>query len=190
MIKKNSWKNSLRYWQKIEKSIGITIAVVLFFSLSLIGFAQGAIAETQATPQAHEETMFRSLHSLRDQNNRTWQLVFFDVIDFAGVDRKEIKQIHLRLVAFPGLGLELERTPLQIEAKTGQSWKAPDLSATAVTTGELPADTGEFDLYKVMQELQDDTVIDLQVAMTSGNSARLTIPVAIVREWRSLLDQR
>jgi hypothetical protein len=158
------------------------IACVLGLTLAW-PFAQPAIASIHAYPQASEQTLFRSLQSLRDQADRSWQLVFFDQ-----VDRGEIKLIHLRLVGFPGL--DLARSPLTLTAQTGQRWTAPAVTTAELNVLELPANTAEFDLFEVMRELQGDSVIDLGLDLVSGDRVELTVPVAVVREWRSVLEQR
>jgi hypothetical protein len=142
-----------------------------------------AIASVHAYPQTAEQTMFRSLQSVRDQANRSWQLVFFDQ-----VDRGEIKLVHLRIVGFPGL--ELARSPLSLTARTGQDWTVPDVTTTEQKTGNLPLNAGEFDVLDVMRDLEGDSVIDLGLELVGGDRVELTVPVAVVREWRSVLEQR
>ncbi len=168
-------------WLTLKQTIGLVVAV-LYFVLAL-PITQPAIASVHAYPQGEEQTMFRSLQSLRDQANRSWQLVFFDQ-----VDRGEIKLIHLRIVGFPGL--ELARSPLTLTARTGQNWIVPDVAATEQKTGDLPPNAGEFDLIAVMRDLQDDSVIDLGLELVGGDRVELTVPVSVVREWRSVLEQR
>jgi hypothetical protein len=158
------------------------IACILCVTLAW-PMAQPAIASVHAYPQTSEQTLFRSLQSLRDQAGRSWQLVFFDQ-----VDRGEIKLIHLRLVGFPGL--ELARSPLTLAAQTGQRWTVPNVETAELNVLELPANTAEFDLFEVMRELQDDSVMDLGLELASGDRVDLTVPVAVVREWRSVLEQR
>lgn len=168
-------------WQTLRRTIA-----ALGFALSLIlilAIAPPAIAAVHAYPQTAEQTMFRSLQSLRDQADRSWQLVFFDQ-----VDRGEIKLVHLRLVGFPGL--ELARSPLTIAARTGQHWTVADVTTTEQKTGDLPLNAGEFDLLDVMRDLRDESVIDLGSELHDGTRVELTVPVSVVREWRSVLERR
>ncbi|NJN62858.1 MAG: DUF3122 domain-containing protein [Coleofasciculaceae cyanobacterium RL_1_1] len=155
----------------------------IFAIVLALAVTQPAIASVHTYPQGAEQILFRSLQSLRDQTGRSWQLVFFDQ-----VDRGEIKLIHLRLVGFPGL--ELARSPLTLTAQTGQRWTAPSVTTAELNVLELPANTAEFDLFEVMRDLQDDSVVDLRLDLVGGDRVALTVPVAIVREWRSVLEQR
>jgi len=157
-------------------AIGCLLCLVLTFSA-----ASPAAASIHAYPDSADRVMYRSLQSLRDRADRSWQLVFFDWID-----RGRIDSIHLRIVGFPGL--ELVRSPLELSARTGQDWQASDVSATALKTGELPPNAGEFDLFEVIRDLQEDTVLDLAFRLASGDRIELTVPVAIVREWRETID--
>ncbi|MGD1903514.1 MAG: DUF3122 domain-containing protein [Geitlerinemataceae cyanobacterium] len=160
----------------------IGFLLCLFLSSGLIfGAAPPAQASIHAYPDTADRVMYRSLRSLRDRNDLSWQLVFFDWID-----RGQIESIHLRIVGFPGL--ELARSPLELSARTGQRWQATDVSATALKTGELPPNAGEFDLADVIRELQEDTTIDLAFALASGDRIELTVPIAIVREWRKTIE--
>jgi len=170
-----------------NRNLIVGLSCLLYLGL-VMGGIQPVEASIHAYPQSETVTMYRSLQSLRDQYDRSWQLVFFDQVNHG-----QIETIHLRLVGFPGL--ELARSPLTLKARTGQMWQVKNLNHSVVTTpsshqtlpSQLPPNTGEFDLYDVMRSLQEDTVLELKFSLIEGEPVQITVPVAIVREWQALL---
>lgn len=41
-----------------------------------------------------------------------------------------------------------------------------------------------------MRDLRDESVIDLGSELHDGTRVELTVPVSVVREWRSVLERR
>lgn len=122
--------------------------------------------------------MLRSLQTLRDSHDRSWQLVLFKR------SRNGLAQsIHLRLVGFPeAVELDHDRS-LQIFTLTDKTWKAE-----AVTMGvPISPNVGEYDLQEVMHRLDADIPLRLKVPMQPQDE-ELVVPPFVVKEWRQVAN--
>lgn len=150
----------------IKRLVAVVLALVLVLGLGL-GLA--------ATPvQAHP--IERSLESLRDLDDQSWQLVAYHEGPAGGAMR-------LRLVGFPGK-LRLEHpTPLQVRSGPFR-WSLSDLT---LENPQLAADgrsaVAEFDLEPLLADLQQDRPLRLKLP---GAIDELAVPPYVVREWRQL----
>ena len=93
--------------------------------------------------------------------------------------------MHLRLVGFPGKTEVARNLPLKVTVRTKEVWTATNL----VKQLELPANVGEYDLLKVMTQLDADLPLQLELSLQNGEATKLLVPPFVVREWRSLMDE-
>jgi Protein of unknown function (DUF3122) len=152
----------------------------IFCFLLLFDNLQPALASIHKYPESATQTMYRSQQSLRDDRDRAWQLILFKRLKFGQLD-----SVHLRLVGFPGKTEVARAQPLKIAARTKDVWTANNL----VEQLELPANVGEYDLLKVMTELDADLPLQLELSLQQSQVAKLLVPPFVVREWRSLMDE-
>ena len=153
---------------------------LIFCFLLLLGNPQPALASIHKYPESATQVMYRSQQSLRDDRDRAWQLILFKRLNNGQLD-----SLHLRLVGFPGT-TEVARTqPLKITARSREAWTATNL----VEPLELPANVGEYDLLKIMTQLDADFPLQLELSLQQGQLAKLLVPPFVVREWRSLMDK-
>mgnify|MGYP002777017746 CR=1 FL=1 len=152
----------------------------IFCFLLLFNNLQPALASIHKYPESAMQTMYRSQQSLRDDRDRAWQLILFKRLKFGQLD-----SVHLRLVGFPGKTEVARAQPLKIAARTKDVWTANNL----VEQLELPANVGEYDLLKVMTELDADLPLQLELSLQQSQVAKLLVPPFVVREWRSLMDE-
>ncbi|MGC9503084.1 DUF3122 domain-containing protein [Baaleninema sp.] len=147
------------------------------------GVALPARANIDTYPDpANGDVVVRSLQSLRDTRDGSWQLVLFERLTPRGV-----RGIYLRVVGFPGRRIDRE-TPLQLEAATGQSWEAIDRSASALTQEPLPANIAQYDFESIARQLSADTAMRLSFSLINDRRpVEIPVPPVVVREWRTLL---
>ena len=122
--------------------------------------------------------MDRSLQTLRDRSNQTWQVVLYK-----RVQDGLTQTLHLRLVGFPS-GAALEHPhPLKITTGTECVWLAAE---TPPVTDTL--NVAEYDLLEVMRELNSTTPLRLTVPV-QGQSIKLPVPPFVVEEWRQVAQR-
>lgn len=156
------------------------LLVGFILGLLLLCSPQSAVASLHMYPESATQNMYRSQQSLRDDRDRAWQLILFKRLK-----SNQLDSVHLRLVGFPGK-TEVARTqPLKITARSQEVWTANNL----VEQLELPANVGEYDLLKVMSQLDADLPLQLELSLQHAQVAKLLVPPFVVREWRSLMDE-
>jgi hypothetical protein len=167
-VSADAW--NMKYW---------FLAPILCFLL-LVSNPQPAVASIHKYPESTMQTMYRSQQSLQDDRDRAWQLILFKRMKLGQLD-----SVHLRLVGFPGK-TEVARTqPLKITTRSKEVWTANNL----VEQLELPVNVGEYDLLKVMAQLDTDLPLQLELSLHNGEATKLLVPPFVVREWRSLMDE-
>ena len=121
--------------------------------------------------------MLRSLQTLRDRRDQTWQLVLFKRLN-AG----RTESIHLRVVGFPG-GAEFQHPkPLRLAARD-RSWTLKDVLSD---DSAFPANVGEYDVWEPITQLRSNAPLQL-VLPVSPVAAELVVPPFVVKEWRQLV---
>jgi len=154
--------------------IGFVLGLLLLCS------PQSAVASIHMYPESATQDMYRSQQSLRDDRDRAWQLILFKRMNLG-----QLNSVHLRLVGFPGKTEVVRTQPLKITARTQEVWTASNL----VEQLELPTNVGEYDLLKVITQLDADLPLQLELFLQHGQVAKLLVPPFVVREWRSLMDE-
>jgi len=160
----------------------LMLALLLSFA-GLVSFpnavmaASGPLAQLHAHPDANGTPVLRSLESLRDLDDQSWQLVAYREGPAGGA-------LRLRLVGFPGK-LRLEH-PTQLQVRSGPfSWSLDDLT---LENSQLAVDgrsaAAEFDLEPLLADLSQDRPLRLKLP---GAINELAVPPYVVKEWRQLM---
>ncbi len=148
------------------------VAVVV----ALVLGAAGLLGLTAAPGPAQAHPLERSLESLRDLDDQSWQLVAYHQGPDGG-------PMRLRLVGFPGK-LRLEHpTPLQVRSGPFR-WSLDDLT---LENPQLAADgrsaVAEFDLEPLLADLGQNRPLRLKLP---GAIDELAVPPYLVKQWREL----
>ena len=149
----------------------------------LVGFCLTLLAPAPAQAQIHAHgdengvPIVRSLDSLRDLDDQSWQLVAYREGPAGG-------PLRLRIVSFPGR-VRLDH-PTALQVSSGRShW---DLADITTANPKLALDgrdaAAEFDLGPLLADLQQNRPLRLRLP---GVFVELPVPPYVVAEWRSLL---
>ncbi len=155
--------------------LSLLSACLLFFSMPMALQAQIQLKEVQ-----NGSELTRSLESLRDLENQTWQIVVY---------RKEVNESNekfvLRIVGYPGT-LRLDH-PTALEIHSGRrDWVLDDITLLNPQLAEDPREAAaEFDLSPLLLDLSNNRPLRFKLA---GVFNELPIPPYVVGEWRSILD--
>lgn len=140
----------------------------------MLSLSQPAIASVHTYPEGENQTMFRSLQTLRDESDQAWQFVLFK-----RVHSGQVESIHLRVVGFPGAG-ELEHpADLQILSPL-QTWTAADVLPE---NSSFPANVGEYNARDIITNLPSDAPLKLELPAIKSKVA-IAVPPFVVKEWR------
>ena len=151
------------------------LCLLVAFSFSLV-----APAPAQAQIHAHGDEngvpIVRSLDSLRDLDDQSWQLVAYREGPAGG-------PLRLRIVSFPGR-VRLDH-PTALQVSSGRShW---DLADITTANPKLALDgrdaAAEFDLGPLLADLEQNRPLRLRLP---GVFVELPVPPYVVAEWRSL----
>lgn len=159
-------------WRKI-----VTI-ITLCLCLTIANNAP-AFASIHEYPETADRTMFRSVQSLRDTEDRAWQVVLYKRVRSGIVD-----SFNLRLVGFPGIQLD-HPVALKVVAGSLELGLAKDIWSES----DLPVNVGEYDFKSIVAELDGDRPLQLNLPVQGKKDLRLLVPTFVVREWRQLFDQ-
>lgn len=154
--------------------------LVLTVCLGIILWSSMAIAPSFADIRQQAETagqmLLQSRQSIRDRHDQTWQVVLFKRVKDGVVD-----EVDLRLVGYPGQTEFIHPAPLTIVLNT-----EADLLAVDQFAAEAPApNVGQFDLKEILPKLPMDRKI--QLILPVKDPVTLTIPVAVLLEWKLLM---
>ena len=137
-----------------------------------------AFASIHKYPEAADRVMFRSVQSLRDNEDKAWQVVLYKRVK-SGV----VNSLNLRLVGFPGTELE-HPLPLKVVAGNQEIGKANDIWSES----DLPINVGEYDFKSIIVKLESNRPLRLNLPVKNQPKTELLVPPFSVREWRVLLD--
>ncbi|MFM2062890.1 MAG: hypothetical protein RLZZ507_2560 [Cyanobacteriota bacterium] len=152
------------------------LTIVIFLGLANFTF-KSAIAVVTKIEEIPGEILYRSQTKLDDQSGKVWQVVLFKQV-YPG----EATTINLRLVGFPGTAELIHPQPLKITSDTGKVWNAAD-----VFLDEAPAPTiGQYDFTKILPQLPPES-LNLAIPLPGLKSINLSVPVHVVKEWKSLI---
>lgn len=178
-------------WHDLEWGITLmAIALILFLLISLLTI-QPAIAapnlniitkvtETELAPgQIH----CRSEQILTDEAGHKWQVMLF-----TQVDASSYPSLNLRLSGLSSAANIQSREPLIISTYSEQSQDMANKHYQAqnifLDKPPLPS-IGQYDLKNIFPQLPTGELL-LELPLESGQSARLHVPTAVVKEWQAV----
>ncbi|MHC5854760.1 DUF3122 domain-containing protein [Nostoc sp.] len=156
-------------------------ALVVFLALTLYGWG---VEEAQALLRQHHDSpgilRYHSQVSIKDKQGYAWQVLLFKQNY-----NNPVRDLRLRLVAFPGVVEIAHPQPLEIEATSGKLLSASDAYAL---TAPAP-NVGEYNLTDVLPKLPTTDALKLHVPVESGQPLVLNIPNSVVTEWQWLVTE-
>ncbi|WP_373533908.1 DUF3122 domain-containing protein [Microcoleus sp.] len=138
-----------------------------------------AFASIHKYPETADRVMFRSVQSLRDTDDKAWQVVLYKRVK-SGV----VNSLNLRLVGFPGTELQ-HPVPLKVAAGDREIGTAKDIWSES----DLPINVGEYDFKSIITRWESNRPLLLNLPVKNPNETQLLVPPFAVREWRLLLDR-
>lgn len=144
----------------------------LLFCLNAI-FAPSSFADVRQHEFVPGEITYQSRQSMRDIDQRPWQVVLFKK-----VRGEVVSSIELRLVGFPEHIEFNHPDALVIHTRTGQDFQAVDQFAENAPTPNV----GQYDLTDILERLPMDEPIVLELPTQQG--VVLKIPVSVILEWK------
>ncbi|MEG3932376.1 DUF3122 domain-containing protein [Microcoleus sp. T3_B1] len=152
--------------------------IILCLSL-ILAVNPPAFASIHKYPETAETVMFRSVQSLRDTDDKAWQVVLYKRVK-SGV----VKSLNLRLVGFPGTELQ-HPVPLKVAAGKREMGNANDIW----NESGLPINVGEYDFKSIITQLESNRPLLLSLPVKNLKETELLVPPFAVREWRLLLER-
>ena len=165
MKKHYCWRKSLTI---------ISLCLYLIFAVS-----PSAFASIHKYPETADRVMFRSVQSLRDTDDKAWQVVLYKRVK-SGV----VNSLNLRLVGFPGTELQ-HPVPLKVAAGNREFGQANDIWSES----DLPINVGEYDFKSIITQLESNRPLLLNLPVKNQQETKLLVPPFAVREWRLLSDK-
>ncbi|MEG4573767.1 DUF3122 domain-containing protein [Microcoleus sp. N3A4] len=138
-----------------------------------------AFASIHKYPETADRVMFRSVQSLRDTDDKAWQVVLYKRVK-SGV----VNSLNLRLVGFPGTELQ-HPVPLKVAAGDREIGTAKDIW----NESDLPINVGEYDFKSIITKLDSNRPLRFNFPVKNQKETELLVPPFAVREWRLLLDR-
>ncbi len=163
--------NNHIFWRKTLTIISLCLYLTLAVS-------PPALASIHKYPEAGDRVMFRSVQSLRDTDEKAWQVVLYKRVK-SGV----VNSFNLRLVGFPGTQLE-HPVPLNVAAGSRAIGIANDIWSES----DLPINVGEYDFKSIITQVESNQPLRLNLPVKGEKKAALLVPPFAVREWRLLLE--
>jgi len=130
-----------------------TLTIISLCLYLIVAISPPAFASIHKYPEAGDSVMFRSVQSLRDTDDKAWQVVLYKRVR-SGL----VNSFNLRLVGFPGTELE-HPVPLQVAAVSREIGKAKDIWSES----DLPVNVGEYDFKPIVAELESDRPLRLSL---------------------------
>jgi Protein of unknown function (DUF3122) len=159
------------FWRKV-------VTIITFCLCLTIANIPPASASIHKYPETADRVMFRSVQSLRDTDDKAWQVVLYKRVK-SGV----VNSLNLRLVGFPGTELQ-HPIPLKVAAGNREIGKANDIWIES----DLPVNVGEYDFRSIVTQLDSNRPLRLNLPVKNQQGTELLVPPFSVREWRLLLD--
>ncbi|MEG4854394.1 DUF3122 domain-containing protein [Microcoleus sp. B5-D4] len=165
-MKKHYW------WRK-------TLIIISLCLYLILASSPPAFASIHKYPETAETVMFRSVQSLRNTDDKAWQVVLYKRVK-SGV----VKSLNLRLVGFPGTELQ-HPVPLKVVAGKREIGNANDIW----NESDLPINVGEYDFKSIITQVESNRPLRLSLPVKNQKQTELLVPPFAVREWRLLLDR-
>lgn len=158
---------------------GILVLIVVPLMVLVLAVAPApALAQLHAHPDGNGTLVVRSLESLRDLDDQSWQVVAYREGPPGG-------PLRLRIVGYPGK-VRLDH-PTALEVRSGRLlWNLEDVTlGSAALAGDTRSAAAEFDLAPLLADLERNRPLRLRLPRVFSE---LAVPPYVVAEWRSLPD--
>jgi hypothetical protein len=161
--------------QRTGGLIEVLVLTPLLALILAIAPAPG-LAQIHGHPDADGTPVVRSLESLRDLDDQSWQLVAYREGPPGG-------PLRLRIVGYPGK-VRLDH-PTALEVRSGRlRWDLEDVTlASAALARDNRAASAEFDLTPLLADLERNRPLRLRLPRVFSE---LAVPPYVVAEWRRL----
>ena len=150
----------------------------MLLSFCFLVRARNLYAYSDVKINTEEKVIKRSLESLRDLDDQTWQIIVYP-------SSKVSNNLILRIVGYPG-SLRIDH-PTNLTINSGRkSWDLKDITKNSkINVQALNDSAAEFDLSTLIAELDKNRPLRLSLP---GLINDLPIPPYLVSEWRSLAE--
>lgn len=170
------------FTQRLTKSL-VTVWLFLLIVLPALTLSPAAtLASIHIYNERPGQTTFRSKQSLRDRNDRSWQVILFK-----RYQSNELEGLYLRLVGFPGVVAPNSQKSLRIATGSSTQWQAQP--ALDPQTQSLPENAAQYDVTQAIADLAGDIPLQIDIPLANGSTAQLVVPPFAVHEWRDLNAQ-
>ena len=140
--------------------------------------ANKSYADSNVTLNDQKKEIKRSLESLKDLDDQTWQIIVYP-------SSKDSKNLILRIVGYPG-SLRIDHPTNLIVNSGRKTWDLKDISKNSkIKVETLNHSAAEFDLSNLIADLDKNRPLRLRLP---GLINDLPIPPYLVSEWRSLAE--
>ncbi|MEG4960801.1 MULTISPECIES: DUF3122 domain-containing protein [unclassified Microcoleus] len=156
-----------------------TLTIISLCFYLILAVNPPALASIHKYPETAETVMFRSVQSLRDTDDKAWQVVLYKRVK-SGV----VKSLNLRLVGFPGIEVQ-HPVAMKVAAGKREIGTAKDIW----NESDLPINVGEYDFKSIISQLDSNRPLRLNFPVKNQKETELLVPPFAVREWRLLLDR-
>lgn len=160
----------------VRKLVLILLLIILPLLLMVLP-PQPAIAAVEQQLEAPGQMLYKSRHSLRDNHGNSWQVVLFKRIK-----NGEVKDVNLRLVGFPGSVTFNHPEPLQIITSNGNIMEAIDEFSQKSPGPNI----GQYNLTGILPKISQAEEIQLNLSIAEQPECVITIPMAVVLEWKAI----
>ncbi|MEY3869933.1 MAG: hypothetical protein RLZZ338_3824 [Cyanobacteriota bacterium] len=162
---------------KMSRLRQVWLKIGLCLLILIVAYEPSAIASIHKYPESGNQVMYRAVQSLRDAQEKAWQIVLYKRVKFG-----LIQDLHLRIVGFPGnilphpIPLELYREKLKIGV-------AEDITSPL----NLPENVGEYDFRELLPQIESNSPLRILLPRPKY-PIEILLPPFVVKEWRLLLE--
>ncbi|MGG6242386.1 DUF3122 domain-containing protein [Nodosilinea sp. AN01ver1] len=161
--------------------LGAVLWLEIGLGLGLFNPASAAAAIRQLE-EAPGQVVYQSRQPLQDRQGHSWQAIAFKRIRPDGST-----SVALRLVGFPGVANLDHDQPLILTNSLGKTLTAADDSGKIFTDAAAPEpNVGQYDLQDLLPQLQTEIPLQLTLPTADGRGVSLTVPSALIAEWKTV----
>ncbi|MDJ0556987.1 MAG: DUF3122 domain-containing protein [Microcoleaceae cyanobacterium MO_207.B10] len=156
---------------------GLILLTLIYQGSFNLNQANALIREIEEAPN---QIVYQAKHTLKDQTNQSWQVVFYKRVKSGKVD-----SINLRLVGFPGSVEFVHPQPLKISVHLDKVLMAADNFAEKSPASNV----GEYNLKKVLPELKKNASVLIFLPLTDNHQVKIKIPLPVLLEWQDVMSR-
>ena len=167
-----------QFISQIMLIIGLVFLILVAQGSLTINSANGLTREIEEAPT---QIVYQAKHTLRDEERKPWQVVFYKRLTSGEVDT-----INLRLVGFPGTVEFTHPEPLKISYGQDKIFLARDNFAE-----KAPAtNVGEYQFPEVLFDIKTNAKVFLSLPLKTNQQARIKIPLPVLLEWQEVISHK